>query len=808
MKIIKQAIRTLSKFRLYFTINLLGLILSLTCGMILLRYIYQEVTVDHYVKDLDRVFLTVREFQNQSPILSSIRIRNNDPNYVNIIDASVESSSSFTMINNMDIIVNDSYYKVNIIVADTIFPDILSYQAKTGSIKLRSPNDAILTERQAKHFFGNNDPLGKTIILDATGDILTVVGVLKEPATKSSVNFDILISNNLKEQWGRTDISLIKLYPHVDVKEYNRKYSEFVLLEFWGTLCRLQLFPLKDLYTDNSIHIFDNYNQSGMIQQGDSKIIFILLSVLILMFVVGFFNYLNIYTVLSLNRAREFGVKKVYGASGKYVFGQIWAENLLLTIIALFIVWTVIELTGGLMESLFSIPMKSNVLYDVYISLFVLFFFPILVSLHPAIKYNYAPPIVSLRSVNIAGKSVVSRVVFLSLQYVVTFFILVSSLFFMKQLNYMLNMDLGYQTKNIVKFNILNENTMGYLTAEYRKKMDRTKSIIKVLQQKMDNSPLIERWTQGDFMHTLSPYMTMKKENGEFQKVAYTSLSGDYMDMFEFKLLEGRLWDSGQDEWAQYKMIINETAKKLFDIKDITREKLQPESRLWWSYGMEGMDKNPAYEIVGVIKDFKTNHLSKENVPLIIVYKYLNENDPPLWVPFIVAINPKKKDDAIKFLRDTYDELVGEGDFEYSLLEDEIAALYKEDKRVTTIFITFAIVAILISCLGLFGLSLFDIRQRYREIALRKINGASIKDITTMLLKKYTYILAISFLLAVPLSYFVITWYLEGFAHKAPVSWWLFVAAGILVGAISYLTLYFQIKRAVRINPAVVLKSE
>ena len=162
----------------------------------------------------------------------------------------------------------------------------------------------------------------------------------------------------------------------------------------------------------------------------------------------------------------------------------------------------------------------------------------------------------------------------------------------------------------------------------------------------------------------------------------------------------------------------------------------------------------------------------------------------------------------IKFLKNTYDELIGVGSFEYTFLEDKVAALYEEDKQVTTIFITFAIVAILISCLGLYGLSLFDIRQRYREIALRKINGASVKDIISLLMKKYTYILAVSFLLAVPVSYFVIIKYLEGFAHKAPVSWWLFAIAGILVGAISYLTLYFQIKRAVRINPAVVLKRE
>jgi len=365
-------------------------------------------------------------------------------------------------------------------------------------------------------------------------------------------------------------------------------------------------------------------------------------------------------------------------------------------------------------------------------------------------------------------------------------------------------MDLGYRTSGILRFNVMPDNIMAYFTDEYEKKMDRAKDAIKILHQKMDESPLIESWTQGSFLHTLTPRMTFKKENGEFQRVAYASLSGDYMNMFGFELLEGRMWDSDKDEWAQYKMIINETAKKLFHIKDITHETLQPEKRLWWSYRMEDLDKNPAYEIVGVIKDFKTNHLSKGDIPLIIVY----DGGTSPNNPFIVAINQDKKEESIKFLKDTYVELSGEDNFEYSLLEDEIAAMYKEDKQVTTIFITFAIFAIFISCLGLYGLSLFDIRQRYREIALRKINGASVKDIIPLLLKKYTYILAISFLLAVPVSYYAIVRYLEGFTHKTPVSWWLFAASGILVGAISYLTLYFQIKRAVRINPAEVLKSE
>ena len=802
MKIIKQAIRTLSKFRLYFTINLLGLVLSLTCGMILLRYIHQELTVDHYINNLDRICLTFREFQNRSPYFSSLSNRNNEPDYAKIVDTSAESRSTFILLSNTDIIVNESYHKVNVVATDTMFLDLLSYKSKIGSLKFRGPNDAIITERLAKRLFGNDDPLGKTIVYDDTDDILTVTGVIEEPTTKTSITFDLLISVDIKKQWSIMDMSIVKLSPHIDVKEQNRKYNEFVkLIEHSDLPSRLQLLPLKDLYTDNTIQI--DQNEMEMIQKGNNKNIIILSSALVLLLVIGFFNYSNIYTVLTLNRAREFGVKKVFGANGKYVFGQIWIENILLTLIAMLFVWTIIELTGGLMESLFSIPIKSNLLFDLYISIFVLFVFPVIISLHPAIKYNYSPPIVSLRSVNIAGRSVVSRVVFLSLQYVITFFILVVSLFFMKQLNYMLNMDLGYKTSGIVSFNL---GSLDYSLSreEFNKKREWIESLSKVFQQKMDENPLIERCTHGNFIHTLSPYMAMKKENGEFHNVAYASLPGDYMDMFEFQLLEGRLWDSSQDEWAQYKMIINETAKKLFEIKDITSETLQPEDRLWWSYGMEGMDKNPAYEIVGVIKDFKTNHLSKENVPLIIVYE---EGASPVD-PFIVAFNQKKKTEVIKFLKDTYDELIGEGNFDYTMLEDEIAALYKEDKQVSIIYITFAIVAILISCLGLFGLSFFDIRQRYREIALRKINGASVKDIISLLLKKYTYILAISFLLAVPVSYFVIIKYLEGFAHKAPVSWWLFAIAGILVGAISYLTLYFQIKRAVRINPAIVLKSE
>ncbi|KAA6318350.1 Macrolide export ATP-binding/permease protein MacB, partial [termite gut metagenome] len=270
-----------------------------------------------------------------------------------------------------------------------------------------------------------------------------------------------------------------------------------------------------------------------------------------------------------------------------------------------------------------------------------------------------------------------------------------------------------------------------------------------------------------------------------------------------FQLLEGRMWNDSIDELRQYRMIINESAKRLFEITDITQERLQPGSRLWFSSGVEGMDTNPPYEIVGVIKDFKTNHLSKGNIPLIISY-----NSPWLFDPVIISIVPGKRAEAIAFLQQLYDELIGEGNFQYGFLEDEISAIYDEDRRTTRIYVTFAIIAIVISCLGLFGLSLFDIRQRYREIALRKVNGATAREIFPLLLKKYAYVLSGAFVVAIPLSYLAIHTYLEGFMHRAPVSWYLFAFAAGITALVSYVTLVWQVNKAVRINPAEVIKRE
>ena len=175
--------------------------------------------------------------------------------------------------------------------------------------------------------------------------------------------------------------------------------------------------------------------------------------------------------------------------------------------------------------------------------------------------------------------------------------------------------------------------------------------------------------------------------------------------------------------------------------------------------------------------------------------------------PLIAAIVPGRQQEAIQFLKDLHDELIG-GNFEYTFVDDEYKALYRKDVQITLVYSIFALIAILISSLGLFSLSLFDVQQRYREIAIRKVNGATTLVVMRMLLQKYYKLLVIAFLIAVPISWLAIHRYLEDFAHKAPVSWWIFAVALLITAGISLATLIWQIRKAARTNPAEAIKAE
>lgn len=799
MKQILLSIRMLLRFKTYTFINFSGLVFSVSCALIIARYIHQESNVDHFCPELERTFLMTTVGDGLVRLSGSVDF-NKDPNYRNpLLDPCVEKVSRFMLFPDDHIIVDDHRFTVQTMVTDSLYLQMMPHPVVAGKCTIHSPNDAIITCDFAKRLFKNENPIGKTLQV-STGDIVTITGIIDKPSTKASVQFDLAISRSLRNSWSHVAYELVQLHRAEDVTELNKKNEKpMELMSYGNRPVYYQLTPLKEFYLNTTVITYDQ------IKRGNRTSLNILTIVAVLLLLVGVFNYVNLHTVVMLRRAREFGVKKVFGANGKTVFLQLYSENFCLGAVALLFIWTFVEVTRGIVTSWFEIPVTSDLCFDIGVSAVLLFGMPLITSIFPFIRYNYAPPIRSIRSISAGGHSVVSRMIFLFAQYVITISLIIAAIYFSRQLYYVLHYDLNYKTQDIIQCSLFQMQTSWDITSQEEWEASRKKeeADVELVKRKMDESPLFTHWTYGRLpIYTESPSAQCTASTGEKAAITIDFVDQRYLELFGLKLKEGRLWDNEKDQFAQYKFIINETAKRVFHIEDINKVKLQLERRIWYSVGTDD-NLNPPYEVVGVIEDFKVGHLSNPDYPLAFCFSEANQVQP-----LLASIVPGKRKEAIAYLESLYHEINGNGEFDYSFAEDDIAAMYHDDQRTTRIYVTFAMIAILVSCLGLFGLSLYDIQQRYREIALRKVNGATAHDVFRLLLRKYCYIFGAAFVVASGVSYILIHKYMESFYHHAPLSLWIFLTAGLLIALISLCTLGWQIRKAIKINPAKVLKGE
>jgi ABC-type antimicrobial peptide transport system permease subunit len=782
---------------MYSVINLAGMAISLACAIIIARYVHSELMVDGFNTKLDRIYMSTAEYSNDP---GNIRIGGvSYPNMgKNSADVSrnpgVEKHAMYIYFPNEDIVAGDRTYDTELLVIDTTFLQVLDYPVRAGISNIRRPEDVLITETFAAKIFGSEDPLGKTFDYPALKKTLTVAGVIRTPAYKSIQSFDMLVSSQLTSRWGRMSQSLILLYPGVDYRDVNRQHSEFIEMPAaWGYSIQFQLFPYRDIYFEKHVKDYSTF------AHGNLTYVFILSGIGILLLLTGLVNYVNINSVVMTRRNRELGMKKVFGAEGYSIFIQLLLENLILTVCSLVIAFLLASELSPFMEKSLGVMQYPNLQFDLRLSLALVLALPVIVSIAPFLRYRYFSPVRSLQSVNAGNKSLFSRRFFLCFQYFLTVGLITVSLFFVKQLNFMLDRDPGFRTHDIIRVPFMKSQTT---TMSYdRSKADEEIKKMNELRQKLSASPLIESWCSGNFPVSDENYeYSFKVDGGEQKNAILMGVDETWFKMFDLKLLEGRSWNNETDDRLALDLIVSESTLKLFDIKDWRESGLIPFRRIVIS-SRDDMKTVPTYRIVGVIKDFHTEHLSKQASPVVFYFSYGSFQNP-----IIASFVPGRRQEVIELMKSLHDEFFG-GDFTYTFIEDEIAKLYKDDKKVAVICTAFTGMAILISMLGLLGVSLFDIRQRRREIAIRKINGAMMKDIVQLLLKRYFVLLGVAFAVSVPVTLFVIVKYLENFAYKAPISWWLFAVALAVTVFISLLTLIYQVYRAGVEPPAEVVKS-
>lgn len=789
MKIILLAIRSLMRFRLYTIINILGLALSLACVIIISRYVYSEATTDHFNKNHKQIYLSVRHWESgeQMPILCTTDNVLLKKNYVNPLDIpEIEKRTSFVSLSNIEIKVEEHKFKAHVLATDTLFLQILDFPVVEGNRAqlLADPKGAVITNRYAQKLFGKENPIGKSF--DYNGNILTIQGIIGETDTPSSFTFDLLISKELQWRWPPINYFSVALaYPGINASHINDKL-EANYHKAGSKSFSFHVIPLDKLYMDKAVDKGINTFRQG---NPDSQRILSFVAILLLL--IGLFNFIHISSVVIIKRGRELGMKKVFGARPTQLFIQLYAENLTLTIIAMFISWMIIETSLPLQINLLGIVSTVESSFNIILTVALLLGLPLIITLYPFFTYSFRQTILSLQGVTPGKNKIATRSLFLVVQYVITCCLIISSIFFMKQLNFMLNADLGYRTKDIIKAWFIRPSSKMTYGEEDRKQ---TESVSSTIQEALKASPLFQSFSYGKSPHELSNEQydkaSMRIPGGEWQEVLHVKLYKSFFDVYEIPISADAFPKSEKE------ILMNETARKLFSKGNQAPTIVESDS-----YG--GIS---SFQVKGFTPEFQAVHLACHNLPIIMTFK--DVQDEIFWPGKLMAsIVPGRRQEAIKLLKELHDKTIG-GEFEYTFVEDEISTMYEKDRLVARIYSVFTLVSILISSMGLFSLSLFDIQQRYKEIAIRKVNGATTRIIIAMLLRKYYKLLGISFLIATPLSWLAITKYLENFANKASLSWSIFAIAFLITTSISLLTLIWQIRKAARTNPAKAIKTE
>ena len=785
----------------YTALSLLGLVISLSGTVIIARYLHQEWTIDHWMPDLDRTYILCQRYVNgflgDEPTPGLAWNPNKTEGFVSptLGQSDVEAFSDVHLLQNGYYITlgNEETITAPVISVDSSFVDVFPLQALEGTLVLRTEGQAIVSDDFARRHFPGENAVGKTMKMGDENTLHTIVGVFRQPSGKSTIHFDV--ANYARRDWwvgNALNFTMIKLAKGASMEAYNERQPR----NSWGGPNPEFYFMLVP-YTGNLRRLVESYGQEfrtipSLSPCSSPQYLWMLFGVAVLLFLVGIFNFLNLYAVMRSHRRHELEVRRLFGASRWDIFCQLYAETFLLALLTMIGVWTVVELMEPLLATYYNIEVLPQRTFDVGLTVAIVFGLPFISSLTP----NPSP---------------VREGLGVGFQFFISLTLITVSIYMMRQLHLMMDGDPGYRTEGILhivprpreNYNRIRKDDKGneYVALEIIEDNKRGEKAMAVLK-KLKECPYIQSIIEDPDMIGASDLLEI-----EGQKLACKEMCHNTMEMFGLELLEGRELNDTLDNYS-YNCLLNETAVRRLGLKDWRSETVQLPER-WWTSANEDCSENPPYNVVGIVKDFHPGRLSEPQPP-IIFFPTLNWDSQTMdFLPddLLLSIAPGCEEDAIKYLRQMNKEVGGTEDLEYQWLSDQKDELYREDRRTARIFFTFSFLAIAVTCLGVLGLMMFDVRRRYREIALRKVNGATFRDIALLLSRRYLIILAVAAAVSIPVSLIglhqLITRY---YTIHATIAWWIPLVSIAIVLLLCALTLWQQVWKATRIKPYEVLK--
>jgi len=788
----KIALRNLLKHKGFSFINILGLSVGLTCCLLIGLYINEEMSYDRFHENADETYRFTREFMSQDGS-TSLHLSRLAPPFgyysKDFYESDIEKIGRFLTTSGTVEYGEKLFNETNIGFADPEIIDILTFESIQGDLRtaLASPGSIVISESVAEKYFGNSDPMGKTLRIFNQADLL-VQGVYKDWPDNSSFDLEMMGDfsvveqfyggrDNLLQAWGSNNFStLFTLTETGTVDGILNRMEEFMKIQLGEnapTWTRLHVQKLTD------IHLTSNLSDE-LGQNSDITYVYIFTSIAILILLIACINYMNLATARSARRAKEVGMRKVFGAGKSSLVGQFLTESILLTFfsVLLSIVFT------SLILPFFREFTDLNLAFDVLenIGLIAIVFsgaliVGILAGSYPAFYLSAFRPLEVMRGSkgSAPGKSGLLRKILVVAQFSISVVLIISTVVVFQQLNYMQNKDLGYTTDQMMVLNMSNEIGANYETF---KNEVLNISGVKSLggSSRVPSGQLLDsQGAQADVDGQMVPTQIVIK---------VLRVDEDFVPNYEMNLSAGRNFSEDYTRDSA-NFILNEKSIGI----------------IGWKDAEEAIGKRMIYggvsgQVVGVVENFHFESLQSEIVPIIITRGQSNINF------MSIKIEGGSIRESVNEIEQTYANFSPSTPIQYNFLDDRFNNLYQSESQRSQLFTIFSGLAIFLACLGLFGLASFTVAQRGKEISIRKVLGASVNQIVSSLSKEFILLVSIAMLLAAPIGWYFMNDWLDGYAYRVGLGITPFLIAGGIALLIAFSTISMQTFKVAFSNPA------
>ncbi len=787
----KTALRNVQRHRAFSIINVSGLTIGIACFILIMLYVQFEFSYDNFHEKRDRIFRIYMHWESLTYMSSNYYAVTAAPMAPALKEEFPEVVKAVRIKNDDESLISygeKSFYETGIF-ADEDFVDIFSFDFLSGDINsaLTEPNSIIISDKIASKYFNDEEPLGKILKYNENIDLI-VKGVLADIPENSHLKFEYIISfltldktlNRTIDRWGsQSYYTYIELNEDCDYKEFEKKLPGF-MGNYKGDSNGTMTFLLQPLY---DIHLRSYFNFDPA-ETSDIKYIYMFSIVAFVIMIIACINYMNLSTAQGIKRTAEIGIRKVVGACRKQLISQFMGETFMLTIIAgataVCSVYLILPYFNSFIGKELMLNISANISNVIWIFCIILFVAVVSGSYSSLFLSSFTPIKVIKGKLKSGSSHHRFRSILVIFQFCITIFLIGGTTIVYKQMKYIKNKDMGFDREHILVVPV--EDSLV------------KKSYNSIKNELSNNHNIIEISSSGSLPYNFTNrnIAQFEREDGQFSQLPYFGgyIDSNFINLFGLRLTEGR----------DFSLNIPEDISKGFIVSELLVEQMGWEAPLGKLVRIDNIEG----EVIGVIRNFHHYSLHHEIKP--VVMRYIKRNS---WIQYIsVKIRPENIEDSIELISNTIAQYSLNHPFSYFFMDDAFNDLYKSDQKLGKIFRIFTLLAILISCLGLFGLVSFIAEQKRKEIGIRKALGASAAKLISILSVEFLKYAVIAGLIALPAAYYIMNSWLKNFTYRIEPGIEIFVFSAGLGVLISMMTVGYKSIMSAVSNPVDSLRDE